>query len=213
LRFDRSDQSDESDESDEEEAMAHDNRPSAYDRRNPDDPLGDKGRTSLLVVPPEPVQRAADAYRRKYHPAALERLPAHLTVIYPYAPVEAWPELLPGLEAVAASVAPFIVRLTSWGGGRGERDGGFGWLAADPGPFMAMRERFLAATPEAWRTAHGFQPHLTVGWFPDGEGFDAAWEAVRREPVDQEFLLDHLWLGSAGPRGVWTMYHRLDLGG
>jgi 2'-5' RNA ligase len=193
--------------------MAHDIRPSAAARRNPDDPIGDEGRTSLLVVPPEPVRRAADEYRRRYHPAAFERLPAHMTVIYPYAPVEAWPELLPGLAAVARSLAPFTVRLAAWGGGMGRRDGGFGWLAADPAPFMAMRERFLAASPEACRTTDGFRPHLTVGWFPGGVGFDAAWEAVRQEAVDQAFRLDQLWLARAGRRGVWTMEHRLELGG
>ena len=87
--------------------------------RSADDPIGDAGCTSLMAVPPEEVCRAADVYRRKYHPAAFARLPAHMTVLYPYAPPEAWPELLPRLEEAARAVEPFKVRLNAWGGGRG----------------------------------------------------------------------------------------------
>ena len=173
-----------------------------------EDPLGDRGRTSLMAVPPEEVCRAADRYRREHHPAAFARLPAHMTVLYPYAPPELWPGLLPHLEEAARSTAPFAVRLTRWSGG----PAGFGWLADSPGPFMSMRARFMAATPEEHRPRHEFRPHLTIGW-SSGRDLGAAWESVADDPVDQSFAIDHLWLCRAGDGGYWKLEHRLELGG
>ncbi len=176
--------------------------------RTSQDPIGDEGRTSLMAVPPEEVCRAADVYRRKYHPAAFARLPAHMTVLYPFAPPEAWPELLPTLVEAARAVAPFRVRLSQWAGG----PHGFAWAPQDPGPFMAMRARFMAAAPEEHRPKHEFRPHLTIGWSPDGS-LGEAWEQVKDDPVDQSFTIDHLWLCRAGQGGHWKLEHRIGLGG
>jgi hypothetical protein len=171
------------------------------------DPLGDQGRTSLMVVPPEEICRAADLYRRECHPAAFERLPAHMTVIYPYAPRQAWPGLLPDLERNARDVSPFEVRLTAWSGG----PGGFAWVPDDPGPFMSMRAQFMAATPEEYRPTHPLRPHLTIGWSPEG-ALAKAWERVKVDLVNHAFTIDHLWLCGAGEGGYWKLERRLGLG-
>ncbi len=176
--------------------------------RSLNDPIGDQGRTSLMAVPPEEVCRAADVYRQKCHPAAFERLPAHMTVIYPYAPPEAWPELLPRLEAVARRVAPFDITLSQWGGG----PRGFAWTPENPGPFMEMRAGFMGATPEEHRPKHKFRPHLTIGWSLEGE-LGEVWEKIKDDPVDQSFAMDHLWLCRAGEGGYWKLEHRIDLAG
>jgi 2'-5' RNA ligase len=175
--------------------------------RDRSDPLGDEGRTSLMVVPPEEVCRAADLYRKECHPAAFERLPAHMTVLYPYAPPEAWPELLPRLTEAARGIEPLEVHLAAWGGG----PHGFAWVPGNPEPFMRMRELFVAATPEEHRPKHGFRPHLTIGWSADGS-LGEVWERVRRDPVDQAFTVDHLWLCRAGRGGYWELEYRIYLG-
>ncbi len=175
---------------------------------SPADPLGDEGRTSLMVVPPDDICSAADVYRKDCHAAAFGRIPAHMTVIYPYAPKEAWPDILPDLEKSASAIAPLDVRLARWKGG----PLALCWLLEDPGPFMSMREQFMNVTPEELRPTHKFRPHLTIGWSTDSS-LAAAWERVKNDPVDHSFHLDHVWLCAGGRGGYWEFVHRLDLGG
>jgi 2'-5' RNA ligase len=117
---------------------------------------------TTLLVPMNQVGRQIDDLRH-LDPAAGFGLPAHVTVLYPFGPLdELNTTVIAQLRRLFAAKQPFAVdfRHTRW----------FGddvvWLAPeDSGPFVAMTEAVVAAYP-VWQPYEGaFEtviPHLTV---------------------------------------------------
>jgi 2'-5' RNA ligase len=118
--------------------------------------------TTLLVPMPE-VGRQIDDLRH-LDPAAGFGLPAHVTVLYPFGPLDELDATVRArLRGLFAAFRPFEVAFASarW----------FGddvlWLGPEnSGPFVAMTEAVVAAYPR-WRPYGGafstIVPHLTVG--------------------------------------------------
>jgi hypothetical protein len=108
---------------------------------------------------------------RYLDPAAGFGLPAHVTVLYPFGPVDLLDEALRSeLRRVFAAAATFKVefRRSRWFGGD------VLWLAPeDPRPFVALTEAVASAYP-LWQPYGGaFEtviPHLTVGDITEAAG-------------------------------------------
>jgi hypothetical protein len=117
---------------------------------------------TALIVPMNRVDQQIDDLRH-IDPAAGFGLPAHVTLLYPFGPVDQIDTtVISRLRALFAAHRPFAVefRCIRW----------FGddvlWLAPeDSGPFVAMTEAVVAAYPQ-WQPYGGaFEtiiPHLTV---------------------------------------------------
>ena len=134
------------------------------------------GETALLAVVPEAEPLVADL-RARYDPAAAEGVPAHVTILIPFMPLD---ELTPPraaqlAAALRAATPAFRFRLARLG--RFERTC---WLAPEPAaPFVALTQAVMAAFP-GWRPYGGafdtIVPHLTAA---DGDAAHA--DAAARE--------------------------------
>jgi len=121
------------------------------------------GGTGLIVEVPE-AEPLVGAHRLELDPSAPLGVPAHVTVLFPFVPVELIDTAVLGrLGELFADHPTFDVRLT--------RTAWFGqavlWLAPqDPEPFRRMTSAVVAAFPHypPYRGLHeGVTPHLTIG--------------------------------------------------
>jgi len=172
---------------------------------------------TTLLVPMTAVGKEIEDLRR-LDPAAGFGLPAHLTVLYPFGPVDLLDEALRfGLRRVFAAEAPFEVefRRSRW----------FGddvlWLAPeDPRPFVALTEAVASAYPQ-WQPYGGaFEtviPHLTVitdasERLPSGDELRAAEAAlVGRLPLRDVADRVLLMAGKREPNS-WRVLEEFKLG-
>lgn len=153
--------------------------------------------SALLLVCPA-AQNAATSERARLDQAAKDGIPAHLTVLYPFKPVESFTAFdHRRLEEIAAAGPSFSVRFG--------RSGWFGdrvlYLAPeDPAPITHLTRRVWASYPDYPPYAGQFAdvvPHLTVGHDHPADELERADVAVtRRLPITQ--WIDHLELW-AGP--------------
>jgi len=136
------------------------------------------GSTALAVPVPEAEPVLAPLRRRVARPGA-DDVPAHVTLLVPFAPLPAPPEL----DALVASWprAPFVLR-------RVRRWPGVVWLEPEPSaPFVAMTHALVEAFP-THRPYDGVHdetiPHVTVATSEDEDALDeVAAEAERPLPI------------------------------
>jgi 2'-5' RNA ligase len=121
--------------------------------------------TTIMIVAPHPVQDIAVPILHRYAPDTLIRVPAHLTVLYPFAPVKQLDEASAIVRDIAATIAPFDI--TMQGYGRFPRVTFM--QPEDPEPIKAVFRRMYAAFPQCppYGGAYGneLHPHMTVGEF------------------------------------------------
>ena len=173
-------------------------------RPGPDSP------TALVVEVPaaEPV---VGALRDRLDANARLGVPAHVTVIYPFAPAgEIGPSMRERLGGVFGAIPAFGFRL--------DRVGWFGadvlWLGPrDPGPFQVLTEQVLAEFPGY--PAFGGQfaevvPHLTVGHGQPVAELRVAEAAIAPQlPVDG--VVEAVSLLSRDAGGRWRRSARFTL--
>jgi 2'-5' RNA ligase len=131
-------------------------------------------RTALAVVVDE-AEPVVEEFRRRFDPAVDRRIPAHVTIVFPFAPVDV-------LDAAAvrelyAAVPSFAFELA-----RIERFPEHVWLAPEPQDrFVDLTSRTVERFPEYLPYGGAFAevvPHLTIA---SGETVDEAEAAARRE--------------------------------
>jgi 2'-5' RNA ligase len=153
---------------------------------------------TALVVPVPAAEDAVGGYRSRLDPAAAWGVPAHLTVVYPFAPPVRVAALLPALEDAVRSVAAFDFTLarTAWFGST------VLWLAPEPSePFRALTSAVERQFPEYPPYRGEFAdvvPHLTVGDGGPEADLRAAEEALRPLlPIRARCTAVHLIAGTA----------------
>ncbi|MFD0482186.1 2'-5' RNA ligase family protein [Kineococcus sp. GCM10028916] len=171
--------------------------------------------TALLVLVPE-AEPVVGRWRDRLDPAAAWGVPAHVTVLYPFVPLEALDDAaFAVLTAIAAGTPAVDVELA--------RTATFGtdvlWLAPEPAePFRtltrAVGDRFPQALP--YGGAHGgfddVVPHLTVADHPSAADLEAARTDVgARLPVRTRVRELTLLAGEHRPGG-WRVERRFPLG-
>jgi 2'-5' RNA ligase len=137
-------------------------------------------RTGLIVEVPDAEHVVAD-WREQLDPHAMLGVPAHVTVLFPFAASDRIDEgILTALRQVLPAVEPFEFRLP--------RTGWFGesvlWLAPEPGaPFRHLTEVLTATFPDYPPFGGQFAeivPHLTVGDHGTEQQLSAAERDVQR---------------------------------
>lgn len=171
---------------------------------------------SALIIVCAEAEHAVSQSRAKLDRAALFGIPAHVTVTYPFKPID---ELSDGdlslLRGLFAGMPSF--ELT------GARTGWFGnevvyVVPADPDPIAGLTAAVARAFPGYLPYGGAFDeviPHLTIGHSHDHADLLAAEaDVLARLPLTQ--WVDHveLWGGPpiAGPAGVWSSVGSFDLG-
>lgn len=135
-----------------------------------------RGTTALLITVPEADPLVSGA-RKKYDPSAGAGVPAHVTVLYPFLPVERIDDAVTAeLRALFAAQEPFALDFTGFG-----RFPDLLWLAPQPdAPLRALTAAVEARWPQAppYRGEYGDPvPHLTVA----GGQPQEVYEALERE--------------------------------
>lgn len=161
-------------------------------------------RSALIVEVPE-AEPAVSRHRERLDSSAALGIPAHITVLYPFAPPAAiGPPVLAELSRLFAAVGRFRFRLdrTDWFG----RD--VLWIApGEPGRFTALTERVAGAFPAFPPYEGQFDvviPHLTVGDGHTVPDLRAAEQAVRAYlPIDAQATAVTLMTQRVG-KGPWV---------
>jgi 2'-5' RNA ligase len=126
---------------------------------------------TALIVPAAEADTVLGPLRQRYTPSGSQDVPAHVTLIAPFAPAPMLPSLLPALEALAASwqAAPFTLR-------RVRRWPSIVWLDPEPSAaFVSMTEALVGRFPDypPYAGLHDeVIPHVTVATCEDDEVLD-----------------------------------------
>lgn len=170
---------------------------------------------SALVVRVPAAEPLVSAYREELDPAARDGMPAHVTVLYPFAPPDRLPsDLSTELRALYATITPFTLRF-----GQTASFPGVLYLVPEPeDPLLELIHATVQRFPEHPPYGGAFPdpvPHLTIAHTASAEEHVA---------VTRRFLAD---LARSGPiatrvtevslmmrtRGRWRLGHVVPLGG
>jgi len=168
------------------------------------------GRTAVIVPIALPPRLAfiRDAGDRM----AARGVPAHVTVLFPFLPVDALtPEVLSALAGLAGTAPPFVARF-----GPVERREDMVWLVpSGQRPFLALTDAVFARWPDhpPYGGAHDeLIAHLTLVESPDRGVRDAAWAAATETgPFEAE--VRELTVITENASGRWRTRWRLPMGG
>jgi 2'-5' RNA ligase len=171
----------------------------------------DATETALVVTVPQ-ADDAVGPYRSRLDPAAAWGVPAHLTIVYPFAPPVRIAALLPAIEDAVRSVRAFDFTLarTAWFGST------VLWLAPEPSePFRALTSAVERQFPEYPPYRGEFAdvvPHLTVGDGAPEADLRAAETALRPLlPIRARCTAVRLIAGTSAT-GSWRTVAELPLG-
>ena len=169
---------------------------------------------TAIVVPVGAVEGVVSPWRQRLDPGAVLGVPAHVTVVFPFAPAAVVDEMLIArLAAVFATVEAFDCTFGScrW----------FGsdvlWLAPDPDqPFRDLTAAVLDAFPQYLPYGGAYDdvvPHLTVGesrLAEPHELHEAEADVTRYLPLPARVVGGLLMAGSSEP-GSWHPVAELPL--
>ena len=166
-----------------------------------------------LVVPVPEAEPVVGAHRLRLDASAVLGAPAHVTVLFPFVPVDLLDDdTLRRVADVVGSTPAFQYRFarTDW------FDDRVLWLAPDdPAPFRRLTEMIFAMFPDHPPFEGAFAevvPHLTVGHEHPPPILEAAERQVRpRLPVTGT-AIEVVLLTQAEPDGRWSVGARFPLG-
>ena len=167
--------------------------------------------TALLIVPPKEVQVFSYPLRAEYDAEAFDsKLPAHITLLYPFVPPEQVDPTIATLELVCNRIAAFETTLDRYG----RFDDALFLGPSDPEPILALFRALATSFPDfpVYAGEHGpeLHPHLTLARFMSSDEENA----IQLPPEPSfTFRVDkiHLYLGSTEddtpfiPRAVITL--------
>jgi 2'-5' RNA ligase len=166
--------------------------------------------TALVIEVPE-AEPLVSEWRAQYDWSAQRGVPAHITILYPFAPTERLDDrLLEGLERLFASQPAFSYRLP-----RVARFPEVAWLAPDPAePFTALIELVVSTFPD-YPPYEGIHdeviPHLTVA--EGGVELQDEVEATLSPHLPIEAHADAVSLLAEDPYERWHRAERFPLEG
>ena len=153
--------------------------------------------TAVVIIPPRdawgPIQSLREQYDRQ-----VRRWMPHITLLYPFRPVDQFPELRPHFERICADLEPFSLRLHKVHHFRHGRTRWTLWL--DPIPHEPLRElvrRLQLAVPDCTDTGQfpsGFTPHLSIGQSEGTKAFFALQAHLRATWTPLSFPVDRVAL-------------------
>lgn len=152
--------------------------------------------SAVLIVPPNSVQAFAAPLRRRFQQETWMHIPAHLTLLVPFAPPDHLDDAILRLEAALTGEAPFSITLDHYG--RFPR--AIYLEPHDPQPMLGLYRRLANAFPEypVYGGEYGpdLVPHLTLARFEA----DSDVKAVRLPPApDLSFTVDRLAVYTGSP--------------
>lgn len=129
-------------------------------------------RRAIVIFPECPELPRIEALRAAYDPLAA-RIPAHLTLVFPFESAIPTAALEDHLRATIERIAPFSITLCEVTGSEGE----YLFLNVKRGndSLIALHDRLYGGLLAPFRSpAHTYIPHVTIGHVTDPAAFQAA---------------------------------------
>ncbi len=169
--------------------------------------------TVLMIVAPHEVQAVAVPLMRRYAPDTASRVPAHLTLLYPFVAYERLDEACMQLHSICAKISSFEVTMA----GYGEFPGVIYMTPHNPQPIKNVFRRIYQEFPECppYRGAFGddLTPHMTIGEFESREEQRAARAAMPSyTPITFQVTRLHILYGIDQIALPWLTYAVIPLG-
>lgn len=170
---------------------------------------------SALVVEVPEAETLVGPFRQRYDPAAAAGMPAHVTVLYPFAPPdEIDTDVLAAVLDVVGDDPVFVARFHSIG----TFPGGVLWLRPEPAePFRRLTLLLAAAFPRFPPYGGAFPetvPHLTIGIDLPADAADEVHSelgpGVERHPIVTE--VREVALHTRDTDGRWRRRAAIPLG-
>ncbi len=151
--------------------------------------------SALLIIPPRPLQAFAYPYREEHDPESFARVPAHITLFYPFVPAEEVEVAVEELTKAVSGHSAFEVTLDHYG----QAAGSLSLEPADPEPLIALYASLADAFPSFALPLGEFHPHLTLARL--GPGSDASQLDLPPDP-SFSFTVDkiHIYVGAPEDR-------------
>ena len=135
--------------------------------------------TALIVEVPE-SEAIVSQYRLKFDEVASRGLPAHITILFPFIPIEGISEsLVTELQSLFRETNVFPFQLSNW-----ERFDTALWLRPFPeDPFRQITEKIYERFPDypPYEGKHTeIQPHLTVAQFTPPDSQNPEWSQIEQ---------------------------------
>lgn len=170
--------------------------------------------TVVMIVPPHELQAMAVPLLRRYAPDMLTRVPAHLTVVYPFVAYDRLDDACAQLDQICASIVPFEVTLA----GYAEFPCVVYLPPRNPQPikrlFHRIYQHFPQCPPYGGAFGDDMTPHLTVGEFETEEEKHAARSAMPRyAPITFRVTRLHVLYGIDDIALPWLTHAVIPLGG
>ncbi len=167
--------------------------------------------TAVVIVASHEVQAIAVPILREYALDTLIRVPAHLTLLYPFVQYEQLEAACQKLRAVCAEITPFDITMDGYDH--------FPTVAfmkpADPQPLREVFRRLYAVFPECppYRGQFGYDihPHMTVGEF-DSEADRSAVPLPAYSPTTFRAERAHILYGIDEEALPWITYDVIPFG-
>ena len=155
--------------------------------------------SALLIIAPKPVQAFAYPLREEYDPKSFAKVPAHITLFYPFVPAALAEEEGSKLESICGKFSPFEVTLDHYA----TLDDAVALEPAAPEPILALYQALAKAYPDYARA--DYRPHLTLGRASDPGSIPLP------EPPAFTFRVEKLHLYIGLPDDVAPFIPRLTL--
>lgn len=114
--------------------------------------------SALLIIPPKPIQAFAYPYREEHDPESFARVPAHITLFYPFVPAEEVEAAVGKLTKAVSGHSPFEVTLDHYG----QVSDSVYLEPADPEPLITLYASLADAFPSFALPPGEFHPHLIL---------------------------------------------------
>jgi len=155
--------------------------------------------SALLIIAPKPVQAFAYSLREEYDPKSFAKVPAHITLFYPFVPAALAEEEGGKLKSICGKISRFEVTLDHYT----TLDDAVALAPAEPAPILALYQALAKTYPDYAQA--DYRPHLTLGRASDPSTIPLP------EPPSFSFRVDKLHLYVGLPDDVAPFIPRLTL--
>jgi 2'-5' RNA ligase len=122
--------------------------------------------TAVVLIPPLEVWEPIQGIRRRYD-RQFKRWMPHITLLYPFRPMERFEEVRPAIEDCCARMERFDLTLRTLDSFEHACRNYTMWLAPEPAePVVALQSALLECAPDCNDVnlhSGGFLPHLSIG--------------------------------------------------
>jgi 2'-5' RNA ligase len=166
--------------------------------------------TAIIIVAPHEVQAIAVPLLQRYAPDTSVRVPAHITVLFPFVLFERLAEASTKLREICAPIAPFDITMQGYDS--------FPSVAfmnpVNPAPIQAVFRKIYVAFPECppygGQFGHDLHPHMTVGEFASDAERQAS-NLPDYAPITFQTRRLHLIYGPINAALPWITYDVIPL--